>query len=103
MSSNGVVLVYQKDPDVVARKVAEEFILVPVRRRPEDMGAVYCLNSVGARIWELVDGCKTVDDITQTILSEYDVKPSQGLADLLRFLDLLKGIGVIVAVNHVTK
>ena len=33
----------------------------------------YSLNETAARIWSLIDGTMTVDEITQNILTEYDI------------------------------
>ena len=47
---------FQKDPNIVSRKIADEVILVPIRHNVGDLESIYTLNEVGARIWELVDG-----------------------------------------------
>ena len=40
-------------------------------------GLLYPLNSVGARIWEMSDGQRTVDEIVRTITDEFDAHIQQ--------------------------
>jgi hypothetical protein len=50
-------------------------------------GRYYGMNSVGARIWELVQDSRSTDEIEQAILLEYDVEPevcSQQVSAFLR-------------------
>ncbi len=52
-------------------------------------GLLYPLNSVGARIWQLSDGQRTVDEIVQSIAAEFDADEKtirQDAADFLREL-----------------
>ena len=48
-----------------------------------DKGEVKVLNEVGARIWALADGSRSVREIAATIASLYDVPPSQAEAGKL--------------------
>jgi hypothetical protein len=86
---------YDKDSSMVGRKIADEYILVPVRQNVGDLQCMYTLNGVGARIWELVNGHNTVDDITSTIVREYEVETPQAKADVIEFLGQMKEIGAI--------
>ena len=87
--------IYQKSQDIVSRKIVDEVILVPIRRRGEDVESLYTLNEVGARIWESIDGTRQVREIRDLIVSEFDVEGAQAEADLLTLLDQLSQIGAI--------
>ncbi len=89
---------YEKDPSIVHRNIAGEAILVPIRRNVADMESIYTLDEVGAFIWELLNGQRTVGDIKAAILDEYDVAPEVAEADLVEFLQQLQAIGAIKAV-----
>jgi len=52
-----------------------------------DTGEVNVLNSVGTRIWELIEGKHNLQEIADTIQIEYAVTPQQALEDLEEFLD----------------
>jgi hypothetical protein len=87
---------YGKDPSMVARAVAGEMILVPVRQNVSDLQCMYTLNNVGSRIWELLDGGVKVEEIVTTITQEYEVEAPQAEADVLEFLAQMKDIGAVV-------
>ena len=87
--------IYDKSPDIASRKIVDEVILVPIRRRGEDVESLYTLNEVGARIWESLDGTRQVRAIRDLIVAEFDVTGAQAEADLLALLDQLSQIGAI--------
>lgn len=52
-------------------------------------GMYYGLNEVGARIWQLISEPKTVEEVYETVLKEYEVEPEcleQNLLDVLQQL-----------------
>lgn len=52
-------------------------------------GGYYSLNSVGLRIWELIQEPKTVSEIRNTILAEYDVEPKECSSHIFELLEKL--------------
>jgi hypothetical protein len=79
-------------PNVVSRQIDDEAVLVhPLQ------GKVRVLNAVGARVWELADGQRTVAEIAQTITAEYDVELPRAQADVLAFCDDLAQAGVLMS------
>jgi hypothetical protein len=52
-------------------------------------GVYYGLDAVGARIWELIQGPRTVNEIRDVLLEEYDVEPERCERDLFVLLDQL--------------
>ena len=58
-------------------------------------GVYYGLNAVGARIWSLIQEPKSVEDIRDAILNEYDVDPERCESDLLQLLQQLAAEGLI--------
>lgn len=87
---------YEKDATMVARKIAGEMILVPIRQNVGDLQCMYTLNDVGSRIWEILDGGTTVDKIISVLASEYKVEAQQAEADVMEFLAHMKEIGAVV-------
>jgi hypothetical protein len=53
-------------------------------------GVYYGLDSVGARIWALVQEPKRVSDVLDIVLEEYDVEPERCESELLALLNALK-------------
>jgi len=58
-------------------------------------GIYYGLNEVGASIWRIIQGPKTVREIKETILGEYDVEPIRCEADVIALLGELLSRGLI--------
>ena len=87
--------VYEKSQDIVWRRIGEESILVPVRREVGELDSVYSLNETAAFIWSQIDGKKTVAQIRESLLAEFEVGEQQAAADLDRCLAQLVEIASI--------
>lgn len=68
---------FVKSQDFVQRHVAGECLLVPVRRRLTEVNCLYVLNETGAAVWDLLDGTRSISEITARLLNEYDAAPEQ--------------------------
>ncbi|HDZ27661.1 hypothetical protein LCGC14_1097500 [marine sediment metagenome] len=88
--------VYKKSDSIVSRKIADEFILVPIRQNVGDLESISTLNEVAARIWELIDGKMKVREIKDKIVEEFEVTPQQAEKDLAEYLQQLKEIEAII-------
>ncbi len=53
------------------------------------------LNPVGTRIWELIDGKTTFDQIARIISREFDISPAQAMQDTQEFINQLVEKGLI--------
>jgi len=87
--------VFRKDPDIVFRKISGEYILVPIRHRVGDLDNIYTLNETAARVWELIDGRRSVGDIRDAIAGEFEADGAQVLSDIeecLRQLQEMKAV-----------
>ena len=58
-------------------------------------GAYYGLNAVGASIWNLLQEPRTVSEIRDILLAEYEVEPEQCDRELLALLQQLEAEGLI--------
>ncbi|MBI4621093.1 MAG: PqqD family protein [Desulfobacterales bacterium] len=88
--------IYKKSDSIVSRKIADEFILVPIRQNVGDMESIYTLNETAARIWELIDGGTKVRKIKEKIIEEFEVTPEEAEKDIIEHLQQLEGIKAIV-------
>lgn len=55
----------------------------------------YGLDPVGARVWTLIQQPRSIGDLRDTIVSEYDVEADRCEKDLLKFLEKMRGEGLI--------
>jgi len=58
-------------------------------------GAYYGLNAVGARIWNLIQEPRTVSEVRDAIVGEYDVEPERCERDVLALLKRLTREGLV--------
>jgi hypothetical protein len=47
-----------------------------------DAGTLHRLNATGTRMWELLDGNRTLADVARGLADEYDVDPAEAVRDL---------------------
>lgn len=73
-------------PQVAARIVDGAAVIVLA-----DSGQVIVLNAVGTRVWQLVDGQRTLNNIAEMICAEYTVSLEQAQADIETFVVRLTG------------
>lgn len=88
--------VYKRNDSIVSRKIADEFILVPIKQNVGDLESIYTLNEVAARIWELIDGKIKVREIKDKIVEEFEVTPEEAGKDLIEHLKQLEKIKAII-------
>jgi len=88
--------IYKKDDSIVYRKIADEFIMVPIRQNVGDLESIYTLNETAAHIWELIDGETKVRKIKEKIIEEFEVTPEEAEKDIIEHLRQLEGIKAIV-------
>jgi hypothetical protein len=86
---------FTKDPSIVFRKVADEFILVPIKQKASDVESIYTMNDVASRIWELINGKRSLKDIKTIIIKEFEVSPEEAEKDLVDFSKQLEKIGAL--------
>ena len=55
----------------------------------------YGMNAVGTRIWSLLKEPRTVQELRDAVLDEYDVEPAVCERDLLELLEQLRREGLI--------
>lgn len=64
--------------DQLSTALAGEAVILGMRD-----SVYYGLDAVGARIWALVQEPRTLDEVTDTIVAEYEVERSQAFDDVL--------------------
>ena len=77
---------------IVARTIAGEMILVPVRRRAQEMG-LFTLNSVGTFVWKALDGTRSLREIAGAVASTFEVDLERACADVAAFAADLERTG----------
>jgi hypothetical protein len=78
--------VWKKVDEIVSRHIAGETILVPIRGKLADMQCIFVLDTVGEYIWDQLDGLKSLDEICEGILDNFEVEREQAETDLQEFI-----------------
>jgi hypothetical protein len=81
--------------DQVSCDLAGEVAILDIKS-----GIYYGLNAVGAQIWNLIQEPKTVDEVCETILEEYDVEAGRCARDILTLLQALLANGLVEVRNE---
>ena len=81
----------RRHPDSAFRSVADEGGLVVLAGRAE----VKVLNPAAIRIFGLLDGTRTVEEIAAVIADEFDVAPEAAVADAREFVSDLARHGML--------
>jgi hypothetical protein len=74
----------KRSEDTASRIVDGEAVIVIPQK-----GVVTVLNETGSGIWQLLDGGNTVEDIINTISSEFNVSREEAEKDTLCFIEEL--------------
>ena len=77
--------------EVLARQVGEETVMLDLAK-----GAYFGLDPVGARIWQLLAEGRTLVEVCDAVVAEYDVSQQDAEHDLLALAADLMAQGLIV-------
>lgn len=91
---------YVRSTSVVSRVIAEETLIVPVRRGVGDLSSIYSLNPVGSAIWNAIAQPRTQAEIVASIQVEFEEAPETLPSDVASFLSEMASAG-LVSVNEV--
>ena len=80
---------------VVAREIAGETLIVPVRAKVGDLASIYSFNGTGTSIWKSLEGPSTVAELAVKIAQEYEIEAAQAERDVTEFVGELKAAGLV--------
>lgn len=93
MKDNAIL---RKNPNVVSRVIGDETILLPIYKTSDEINCIYTLNKVASRLWEMLDGKRTILQIKAQALKEFSATPESVDKELGKFLKELNEIKAIV-------
>lgn len=81
---------YLPSPEIVAREIEGELIIVPIVSGIGDLeDELYTLNETGRHIWRHLDGRTTLARIIKMLADEYQGSPGEIEADVLGLVEEL--------------
>ena len=84
-----------RSQSVVARVVAGETLIVPIRAKVGDLASIYSFNGTGTLIWQLLESPRTVAQLATAVSESYQVDPAQAEQDVTNFVSEMKSVGLV--------
>ena len=82
--------------DYIPRKIADEYLLIPVGEAAMTNGGLIALTESGFMLFEKLQQDCTDGDLLKAILDEYDVSSEVAKTDLDAFLDQMRQLNMLV-------
>lgn len=79
----------------VLRKVANQYMAVPVGTRAKELHGMIALNETGAFFWEQLQSDRTKEELVSALLAEYEVDENTASNSVERFVKELREQGVL--------
>jgi hypothetical protein len=80
---------------VVARVVAGETLIVPIRAKVGDLASIYSFNSTGSLIWQLLESPKTLSQLADAVAREYEIEATEAERDVTEFVGDMQAVGLV--------
>jgi len=87
--------IWVRSESVVARIVAGETLIVPVRSKVGDLASIYSFNHTGTLIWKLLESPRSMVELISAVAREYDVEFAVAEPDVIAFVSELKSVGLV--------
>lgn len=87
--------IFARSERMVGRRVAEQFLLVPIVSRGADVDSLYNLNRIGTFIWERLDGRASGTVIVESLVEHFEVERARAEEDYRGFVLSLLAIDAI--------
>ena len=96
-NSMAQAITFVQSQAVVARVVAGETLIVPVRAKVGDLSSIYRFNGTGTLIWKLLEKPRTASEIAVAVAEQYEVDLSQAEVDVMSFVSEMQSVGLVEA------
>ena len=80
-----------KSDKVASRIIDGEAVIVMLEKQE-----TVVLNTVGSRLWDIMDGQKNLKQLATTLTSEFDTTHQQALKDLVEFIEDMAKRGIVI-------
>lgn len=92
--------VFVRSERIVGRRLADEYVLVPIVGHGAEVDSIFSLNAVGALIWEKLDGKHSGQTVVQAIVDRFEVDLERAADDYQEFIEKLASIEAIRRVDR---
>ena len=92
---NRVEAKYITNSDYVLREIVGEYMLIPTGKLSMTTNRVFTISESAAYLWGKIDGGKTVSQLCDLLLEEYDVDIETALSDVNEMIDGMYQAGAL--------
>jgi len=85
----------RRSSNVVSRVVADEAIVIPIRRGAADMDSIFTFNEAGTKLWSLISEGQSPATLAAHLEAEYGLTPQQAANDAAAFIGELQQEGLV--------
>jgi hypothetical protein len=90
---------FVRSPDVVARRIAGEVVLVPIATRTENAARrtanFYVLNTTAELLWDRLQSPADAEELTREVALHFEMDAAEVRGDVEQFLSELERCGAI--------
>lgn len=79
----------------VVRKIANQYMAVPIGARAKEVHGMIGLNETAAFLWELLKQNRTEEELATLLYDEYEISEEDALEVVRRFCKMLQEEGVL--------
>jgi hypothetical protein len=87
--------IFVRSQAVVARVVAGETLVVPVRAKVGDLGSIYKFNATGTLIWKMLERPRTLSELALAVAEQYSLELAKADRDVSAFVAEMKDVGLV--------
>lgn len=86
---------YVRSQSVVARVVARETLIIPIRGKVGDLASIYRFNATGTLVWKCLESPQTIEELAGVLAKEYELELADAQQDVGKFVSEMQSIGLV--------
>lgn len=88
---------YVVSDDVIAKKIEDEYIIVPLIAGVGDLDAeIYSLNRTGSILWDELDGKKSLEEVIFILSQKFNISRDEIIQDVIEIVHELMEKGFVI-------
>lgn len=92
---NEAEIKYIANPDYVLREIVGEYMLIPTGRLSMTTNGVITISESAAYLWKKMDEEKTITELCDLLLLEYDIDRETAIADVKEMVDSMCDVAAV--------
>ena len=85
----------KRSKNFIKRKIGTQYVIVAVGAATKKFNGMISVNSTGSFIWDQLEQSKTLDELVNAIVENYEIDAETACAHATQFINTLKGVGAI--------